>query len=77
MSIISLRLPDELVEEIDRISKKLKLPRTQYIRRAIETMNQDLQAAQRRARLMKASQKVKKSSLAVNAEFDEIDEFTT
>ena len=39
MTTISIRLPDEILHEVDKIAKDLKVSRTEYLRRAILAMN--------------------------------------
>ncbi len=73
MNSISIRLPDELLKEVDKLAKKLKLARTEYIRQAIETMNRKTINKERYDRLVKVSQRVRKESMVVNAEFDEFE----
>lgn len=76
MNSISIRLPDELLKEVDKLAKKLKLARTEYIRQAIETMNRKTINKERYDRLVKVSRRVRKESMAVNAEFDEFEDDT-
>jgi metal-responsive CopG/Arc/MetJ family transcriptional regulator len=73
MSTISLRLPDNLMEEVDAFAKELHLPRAAYVRKALEQMNAAVAAQHRRARLMEVSRKVRAESRRVNAEFSEIE----
>jgi predicted DNA-binding protein len=73
MAAISLKLPDELLEVCIRSAKALRIPRAEYIRRAIEHMNNETQARIRAKRLAEASRKVRKESMKVNAEFAAIE----
>lgn len=73
MKAISLRLPDGLVDDIEKHAKKLHLSRTSYIREAINKYNIALTAKERHDRLMQLSHKVRASSLSVNKEFSEIE----
>lgn len=73
MTTVSIRLPAELLKELDKLARRLKLPRTEYIRRAIEAMNNDIVKQDRYNRLAKLSHRVREESMAVNAEFDEIE----
>jgi len=70
---ISLRLPDDLLETSGEIADWLKVSRAEYIRRAIERMNQEMIARARAQRFARASQKVRGGSMAVNAEFDAVE----
>lgn len=73
MGSISLKLPDPLLRMSTRCAEALTLTRAAYIRRAIERMNQETSAQLRAGRLAEASKRVRKESMAVNAEFSAID----
>ena len=73
MGVISLKLPDDLLEASSRCAEAVRLSRAAYIRRAIERMNRQTQAQLRAKRLAEASRKVRKESLKVNAEFANIE----
>jgi len=64
-----MRLPDELLRELDKRAAELDLPRTEYIRRAIRAMNVAIDDVKRRERLQRASLKVRAESMKVNAQF--------
>ncbi len=74
MATVSLRLPDELVKEADKRARDLKIPRAEYIRRAITVLNAQVLAEHRRQRMMEASRRVRGESMRVNAEFDAIED---
>lgn len=74
MTTLSLRIPDDLLHEVDNSAEQLHIPRAAYIRKALEQMNASVAAQRRRARLMEASLKVRGESIRVNAEFDEIED---
>jgi metal-responsive CopG/Arc/MetJ family transcriptional regulator len=74
MATVSLRLPDELVKEADRRARELRIPRAEYIRRAIAALNAQAIAAQRRQRMMDASRRVRGESIRVNAGFAAIED---
>lgn len=71
---ISLRLPDDLLEETEKRACELGIPRAEYIRRAIEAQNSTAAAKYRHRKLMEASRHVRKESLRVNAEFEAIED---
>ena len=73
MTTVSLRLPDDLVKEADHRARTLRIPRAEYIRRAIAALNAKVVAEQRRQRMMDASKRVRGESMRVNAEFDAIE----
>ena len=73
MTTISIRLPDEILNEVNKIAKDLKVPRTVYLRRAILSMNSKVKEDRRRARITKLSRRVRKESMRINAEFSEVE----
>ena len=73
MTTISIRLPDDMLNEVDKIAKDLKVPRTAYLRQAILSMNSKVKEDRRRARVMKLSRRVRKESMRINAEFSEVE----
>lgn len=74
MTTLSIRLPDNLLKEVDKRASELQIPRAEYIRRAIESLNSEVVADQRRRRLIDASRRVREDSMRVNAEFDIIED---
>ena len=74
MGTISLRIDDELLDEVTSQAKALHLSRTEYLRRAIAEMNEKVARNLRRRRLQEASRKVRAESMRVNREFAEIEE---
>lgn len=74
MTTVSLRLPDELIKEAEKRARELKIPRAEYIRRAITALNAQVITEQRRRRIMEASRRVRGESMRVNAEFDAIED---
>ncbi|MBK5276760.1 MAG: hypothetical protein JJE30_17160 [Desulfuromonadales bacterium] len=74
MTTLSLRIPDDLLHEVDTSAEQLHLPRAAYVRKALEQMNAAVAAQHRRMRLMEASLKVRGESMRVNAEFDAIED---
>ena len=49
------------------------MPRAEYIRRALERMNDEAEKKERAERMARASLKVRKESMRVNAEFARIE----
>ena len=74
MSTISIRLKDEMLEELNQHSKKLHIPRAEYVRRAVIAMNKQVDKELRRKRIMEASERVRKESMRINAEFDAVED---
>ena len=73
MTTISIRIPDDILNEVDRFSRDLSVPRTEYLRQAILLMNRRVKEDRRRVRIMKLSQRVRAESMRVNAEFSEVE----
>jgi metal-responsive CopG/Arc/MetJ family transcriptional regulator len=63
-----------LLSQVDRLARELRIPRTEYIRRALADFNQEIEDQKNRKRLMRASMKVRENSMTVNAEFDEVED---
>lgn len=74
MKAISLKLPDELVTRSDECAQSLHLSRAEYIRKAIERMNREINDTARANRIKQASLKVRRESMHVNTEFAAIEE---
>ena len=70
MATLSIRIPEELIRALDKHARALKLPRAEYIRRAIEAQNAVASLEAKRQTMRKASLKVRKESLRVLAEFE-------
>jgi predicted transcriptional regulator len=73
MTTISIRLPDEILTEVDKIAKDLNVPRTAYLRQAILSMNSKVKEDRRRVRITKLSRRVRKESMRINAEFSAVE----
>jgi len=73
MPTITLRIPESLLDEASHLAKVRRLPRSEYIREAIDRMNRKTEVEIRRRRIAKASRKVREASMDVNAEFDAIE----
>jgi len=73
MATISLRIADKLLTEITRHSKEMHIPRTEYIRKSLISMNHQAELKIRRERMMDASRRVGGENMKVNAEFDAIE----
>jgi predicted transcriptional regulator len=73
MSLISVRLADNLLNEVKIRAQALHMSKTEYIRKAIEHMNEEVLKQERKEKLMHASLKVRKESLLVNAQFSRIE----
>lgn len=73
MATVTIRMPDDIVHNIDAYASDLHLTRSEYIKKAILSMNNMLAKEARAQKLRKASQKVRHESMAVNDEFSAIE----
>ena len=73
MSAFTVRLPDNLAEEVAKRAKKLHISRSQYIRESIENMNKRLYEQERREKLFIASMRTRKESIKINSEFANVE----
>ena len=73
MKAISLNMPDTLLETSGQLAANLGLSRADYIRKALEHMNQLARAQLRARRMAEASRKCRAESMRVNAEFAAIE----
>ncbi|MBS4096955.1 MAG: ribbon-helix-helix domain-containing protein [Sulfuricella sp.] len=74
MSMVSVRLPDALLEQVNAFSREMDIPRAEYVRLALEAMNREMLEKRRRERLKALSLRVREESMKVNAEFDGLDD---
>jgi len=73
MSLISIRLADKLLIELKNRAHLLHLSQTEYIRKAIEHMNEEVSKQERKQKLIQASLRVRGESMAVNNDFSRIE----
>lgn len=73
MKLVSLSLPEELLDTSTECASALRISRAGYIRKAIEQMNQQTLREIRAARLAEVSRRVRRESMKVNAEFSAIE----
>ncbi|WP_158106898.1 CopG family transcriptional regulator [Caedibacter taeniospiralis] len=72
-SVVSVRLNEHLLQAVKSNANFLHVSQTEYIRKAIEYMNVEMQRQINEAKLKKASLKVRRESMKINAEFGEIE----
>lgn len=72
-SLISIRLNDDIFHEMKKKALLLHVSQTDYIRKAIEHLNHEIEKKERRSKLQQASLRVREESMRVNAEFNEIE----
>lgn len=73
MSVITVRLPEKLLRELDNYANVIHLPRAEYIRRAIESLNNEVKQKKRAEQLKKNSLRVRKESMRINKAFSKIE----
>lgn len=73
MITITIRIPDKLLHEMDCNAHASHMPRAEYVRRAIENMNAEINKKARAKRLQKISLKVREESMRINNEFSDIE----
>lgn len=74
MSALTVRLPNDVISEMDLRSKQLHISRSEYIRKSIENMNKSLEKEALKSQLFNASFRVRKESMVVNQEFSKIED---
>ena len=74
MPTISIRIKDEDLKELNEHSRKLHIPRAEYVRQAVIAMNEKVDKEFRKERIQEASKQVREESMRINAEFDAIDD---
>ncbi len=73
MKTVSLKIDDVIFGETEKILSRIKKPRNRYINEAIDYYNKFQKRAIIEKRLKKESELVKKDSMAVLKDFEEID----
>lgn len=73
MKVLSLKLKEDIFEELELIMEKVKLSRNAYINQAIKHYNQIYRKQVIRKQLKQASRLVREESLKVAKEFEGLD----
>jgi metal-responsive CopG/Arc/MetJ family transcriptional regulator len=71
MSVVSIKLPDELLSEADKYAHLFHKSRADYFRSALEELNLKMKHKALAKKLHSASLKVRKQSLKINQEFSD------
>lgn len=71
MKTLSLKLDDEIFDEAESITGKLKLPRNRYINDAVNLYNQFNKRQMLKKKLVKESKLTRKDSMIVLHEFEQ------
>ncbi len=72
MKTLSLKLDEEIFEEAEKITKKLKLARNRYINEAVSIYNQVNKRRVLKKQLLKESKLTREDSMNVLAEFEKL-----
>jgi metal-responsive CopG/Arc/MetJ family transcriptional regulator len=73
MTVVTIRLPEQLLHDLDAGAHTMHIQRAEYIRLAIIHMNKAIKQKQRIEQLKKASLRVRKQSMEINKEFSKIE----
>ncbi len=71
---LSLKLKENVFKDVERITRKIKVPRNAYINKALEFYNRFNQRKLLRAQLLKESNLVRENSMEVLYELDQIED---
>ena len=72
MKTLSLKLDDEIFEEAEKITSKLKLPRNRYINEAVSLYNQFNKRRLLKKQLQKESALSRKDSMEILRDFEKL-----
>lgn len=70
---ITVNIPDNIITQADKNASILHIKRSEYIRKALETLNNQISKNEKYARLLYLSSLVRDESMNVNREFEEIE----
>ena len=71
---LSLKLKEDVFKDVERITRKIKMPRNTYINKALEFYNRFNQRKLLKTQLLRESELVRKNSLTVLNEFEQIED---
>ena len=74
MKVLSLKLKDEIFEEVEKVIHHIQVPRNAYINNALAFYNKLYQRKLSKGRLQKESKAVQASSLEVLREFESMED---
>ncbi|MCX6581375.1 MAG: hypothetical protein NT166_14475 [Candidatus Aminicenantes bacterium] len=74
--VLSLKLRDDVFQEIETIIQKLKIPRNTYINEALSFYNRQNRKKILQKQLARESMLVQNNSLEVLAEFEKLDDWS-
>lgn len=70
---ITVNIPDKIITQADKNASMLHIKRSEYIRQALENMNNQISKNEKYARLLHLSKVVRDESMIINKEFEEIE----
>ena len=73
MSLVTIRISEELINKTSKIARSLKVSRNEYIKKSILSMNENIYQQELESQLTYSSKLVRKNSMQVNKDFDEIE----
>ena len=76
MPTLTVRLPDEVLNEVSSKASTLHISKNAYIHKAIDKFNKEINNKIKREKITKASQKICTNSMEVNSEFSIIENYT-
>lgn len=74
MTAVSIRLPEQLLHDVDISAQVLHLQRAEYIRQALQHMNEETLKHVRKQQLERASLRVRKESMRINKELSDLND---
>lgn len=70
---VTVNIPDKIITQADKNASMLHIKRSEYIRQALENLNNQISKNEKYARLLHLSNLVRDESMIINKEFEEIE----
>ena len=70
---ITVNIPDRIIVQADKNASILHIKRSEYIRKALENLNNQISKNEKYERLLYLSNLVRDESMNINKEFEEIE----
>jgi metal-responsive CopG/Arc/MetJ family transcriptional regulator len=70
---ITVNIPDNIITQADKNASILHIKRSEYIRKALEALNNQISKNEKYERLLYLSNLVRDESMNINKEFEEIE----
>lgn len=71
---LSLKLKEDIFRDVESMTRKIKMPRNTYINKALDFYNRFNQRKLLKAQFLKESELVRKNSIRVLHEFEQIED---